>query len=364
MNGPQARPLPAIGSRIGWVDTAKGLGIILVVLGHVLRGVIGDVLLTRTPTVEFVDTWIYAFHMPLFFFVSGLFLSRSAAKPGREFVRDRIAMIAYPYFVWSLITLLIKSPLGQIVNQPRDLSEIPRILYHPIEQFWFLYVLLLLSSTVGFLLKFKMKPWAIILLAALLYPGIWPLPWSGWEPFEFVRSYAIYFALGVIAGKHLVPFLSGARAGALAAVAAVGLLIVTSFTTSLEIPHSHALDFILAVSGTAAVVALAVLVNRTKIDSAISFLGRHSLEIFVAHTMFSAALRIVIQQFWHVTAPAPYILLGTLIGLYGPAFLAICLKRIGFRWAFTVPRPNELNFRQSENLGLQGRPGVNNSSQT
>jgi fucose 4-O-acetylase-like acetyltransferase len=358
MNGPHTSAAEATGTHVGWVDTAKGLGIILVVLGHVLRGLVAGNLLTPTPVVEFLDAWIYAFHMPLFFVVSGLFLSRSAAKPAGEFAWDKIRTIAYPYFVWSLITLSIKSPLGQIVNQPRTLLEVSAILYRPIEQFWFLYVLFLLSTVFGFLLKFGMRPWAIVLLAALLYPGILPLPWTGWGALELTRSSAIYMALGVIVGSsQLFRLVSVARAGTLAAIVAIGVFILTSLAIFLETPHPHSLDFILAASGTAAVVALAVLANRAGIDSAISFLGRYSLEIFVAHTMVSAAIRIVIQQFWHVAAPAPYILACTIMGLFGPIFVAIVLKRIGFRWAFTVPRrsePSAISGR-NENLGLQGR---------
>jgi fucose 4-O-acetylase-like acetyltransferase len=72
-------------SRLTWVDTAKGFGIILVVLGHALRGLVSSEILTSTPLVRFADDWIYAFHMPLFFFLSGLFLFRSTSKAWADF---------------------------------------------------------------------------------------------------------------------------------------------------------------------------------------------------------------------------------------------------------------------------------------
>ena len=43
------------------IDVAKGIGIILVILAHVLKG-----------KNIFVLEVIYYFHMPLFFFISGL----------------------------------------------------------------------------------------------------------------------------------------------------------------------------------------------------------------------------------------------------------------------------------------------------
>lgn len=48
-------------SRIKWIDNARAIGILLVVLGHSL-------------IPASIQTYIYSFHMPLFFFLSGLFL--------------------------------------------------------------------------------------------------------------------------------------------------------------------------------------------------------------------------------------------------------------------------------------------------
>lgn len=55
------------GPRLSWVDAAKGIGIFLVVVGHALRAMISSNIMASTQTTQFVDAWIYAFHMPLFF---------------------------------------------------------------------------------------------------------------------------------------------------------------------------------------------------------------------------------------------------------------------------------------------------------
>ena len=46
-------------SRLSWIDVLKGIGIILVVLGHIY---LDDV----------VYNWLYSFHMPLFFIAAGM----------------------------------------------------------------------------------------------------------------------------------------------------------------------------------------------------------------------------------------------------------------------------------------------------
>ena len=53
--------------RIAWLDTAKGIGIILVVLGHSMSPI-----LTGHMVMESLYKFLYMFHMPLFFFLSGV----------------------------------------------------------------------------------------------------------------------------------------------------------------------------------------------------------------------------------------------------------------------------------------------------
>ena len=45
--------------RVKWIDYAKAFAIFFVVIGHVDTG-------------NYFTDWIYSFHMPLFFFLSGI----------------------------------------------------------------------------------------------------------------------------------------------------------------------------------------------------------------------------------------------------------------------------------------------------
>lgn len=54
--------------RIEYIDTLKGIAIILVVMGHVVQFIWGD----RYGSNQIIFIIIYSFHMPLFFFLSGL----------------------------------------------------------------------------------------------------------------------------------------------------------------------------------------------------------------------------------------------------------------------------------------------------
>ena len=77
--------------RLDWVDAAKGLGIVLVVAGHVwTHGVIRDA--------------IYAFHMPLFFLLAGYF---ARPRPMREFAKKQWHAMAVPYIAFLLTLVLL-----------------------------------------------------------------------------------------------------------------------------------------------------------------------------------------------------------------------------------------------------------------
>lgn len=80
--------------RLHWIDALKGFGIILVVLAH-----------HSLPIA--LDTYIFSFHMPLFFFISGfLFDFRKYAESGIGFVKGRVRSLIVPYFAFAGLTCL------------------------------------------------------------------------------------------------------------------------------------------------------------------------------------------------------------------------------------------------------------------
>jgi acyltransferase len=81
-------------NRIEWVDTAKGLGIILVVLGHALPG------------NELPATVIWSFHMPLFFFLSGFTAKPWTPGSMPSLVRN-MKCLAIPYVFFSLVAIAL-----------------------------------------------------------------------------------------------------------------------------------------------------------------------------------------------------------------------------------------------------------------
>ena len=84
------------------VDILKGFGIVLVVLGHL-------------PINGYIKSWIYLFHMPLFFFLSGyLHKNRTTFS---QFVGNKARTLLWPYFVWGSIYICFETSLAVFQNQ-------------------------------------------------------------------------------------------------------------------------------------------------------------------------------------------------------------------------------------------------------
>lgn len=327
--------------RLEWVDIARGIGIFLVVVGHALRGLAASGIGPPTPAKQVADDWIYAFHMPLFFVLSGLFLGRAAARPWGRFLRDRLATIAYPYFLWSYISLAMKLAVASRVNVAPDPLAFVTITYQPIEQFWFLYSLLLLSLVFGSLLKLRLPAWGLLVLAMALHPGVPFWGRSGWLPLDSARTFGVAFASGAMLGSTSLPGRIGRLAWPLGlAVGAAGLTVPTVAVAFGRQDQPWG-ALIAGLAGSAGVIGLSVLAARSRrLRGLLESWGRLSLEIYVAHTIFSAAVRIALTTLLGVTDWSVHMCVGVLAGLYGPIALAMAARRFGVWWLFTLRKPS------------------------
>ena len=75
--------------RLDYLDMTKGLGMILVLVGHLQ----GDSIFTFSPYIQPLCAFIFSFHMPMFFFLSGIFLS----APNADSPKDK----AFWVYIWK-----------------------------------------------------------------------------------------------------------------------------------------------------------------------------------------------------------------------------------------------------------------------
>lgn len=328
--------------RLLWVDSAKGLSIALVVLRHTWHGLNANGLAAPTPTAIAIDQWFLVFRMPLFFFVSGIFLVRSAKRPYRRFVSDRIRTIVYPYFVWSWITITLQLVfMRRGTNGPR-LTDFFTIPYEPVFQFWFLYVLFILAVATAGLLKIGLRPWMLVVLTLVLGSRGFPLPRGfSWGPLFQIREHALYLALGVWLGSQpeLLRRSVTARVGPLLLIAGIGFAGLTALVRVHDVSRGpwELLAALLGGSGCAAL--MMVIAPRARVGALLRSWGRYSLEIYVAHVIVAAGFRVFATRVLHIRSFEFNLILGVLFGIYVPLLVGMLCRKLGIRYVFTWPAP-------------------------
>lgn len=276
-------------NRSAWVDIARGFGIILVVYGHALRG---HFPLNDAKSWQAVqDSLVYSFHMPLFFVLAGLFLWGSIEKDRRGFLAGRWEQIIYPYLLWSVVTAGIELPLAQFVNSPLSWHEVWQIPFKPIEQYWFLYALLVhqLIAAIAYPRKW------LLLAAVIVGLGLVSSLGGAWIVLRSML-YLPYLVVGIFA-VPLLQMLARATFAMRALVAVGGWLAFAAMTAS-SFPgaDSTVRSYALGFSGSLGLIATAMLLAPiAALSRPLALLGQASLAIYVAHTIFSAGMRIALK---------------------------------------------------------------------
>ena len=102
-----ARPSPA-SERIDWVDYAKGICIVMVVMMHSTLGV--EAAAGKQGFMHLLVEFAKPFRMPDFFLISGLFLARVINRDWRTYLDRKVVHFAYFYVLWVSIQFAFKAP--------------------------------------------------------------------------------------------------------------------------------------------------------------------------------------------------------------------------------------------------------------
>src|SRR6202142_943042 len=102
------RSAPAVAGRVDWVDYAKGICIVMVVMMHSVLGV--ELASGQTGFMHVLVAFAKPFRMPDFFLISGLFLSLVIGRDWRLYLDRKVVHFAYFYVLWVTIQFGFKAP--------------------------------------------------------------------------------------------------------------------------------------------------------------------------------------------------------------------------------------------------------------
>ncbi len=202
-------------ARLDWLDTAKGLAIVLVVIGHVTSNYVTDKSADVATVFHSLHWFIYSFHMPLFFMISGYLFRSSLKKDIETTAVNKLIAYGIPYAAFSFLYWVVKAAAGELVHNGVGIKDILLIPLFPLSFLWYLYALLIMAELTLFLAK-KIKNRPVIFAIALSLRVLWEMltadgrladTWINDLIFtDFIKNY-FWFALGLVYGKDLFALL-------------------------------------------------------------------------------------------------------------------------------------------------------------
>lgn len=277
-------PAPVRGPRRRDLDAARGLAILLVVVGHVVardlppgNGWYGE-----------LKRLIYLFHMPLFMTLSGITFAMSLPRFARwrdvaAFSARRIQRLMLPYLAFGVAIIVGKLVMARWVhvdNLPtgswRDFALLLLVPAQSAAGFlWFVYVLSFYIAAVPALFHAAGR-YPVVLLAA----GVALAAWVDAPPvlmLDRVVEYLPFFALGMVLWQHAERWQRMGLAATAACIACFAALLAASF--ALDVPKWLA--------GAASVPAVLALAQHLPagVERALGTVGVASLAIYLMNTI-------------------------------------------------------------------------------
>lgn len=320
-------------SRVAWVDIAKGICILAVVMMYAVERV--DRL--PGPGGDWLGLWVAfarPFRMPDFFLISGLFLSRVIDRPWRGYLDKKALHYLYFFSVWSLIYFPFLECLKERpASAAAALLDLARMVYDPYAMLWFIQMLSIYFVAVKLLRR--VPAWVILPLALLWQAHPTHM---GWPQLDRIGERFIYFYAGFAFAPRFFRLAELAQERPWTAL--FGLLSWAGVNGAL-VGHGVAdmpgLGAALGLLGAAAVITVSSLLSGSRPGVWLSALGERSIVIYLSFLLpLNAFILILTRRGW--TGDRGWAALGLSAASVALALLASRLTR-GTPLRFLFERP-------------------------
>lgn len=259
--------------RIEAIDIAKGFGIFLVVIGHFIN------------MSSYPGRVIYSFHMPLFFFLSGICFNDKKYATLQELFGNRARTLLWPCFCFTITISLFQSVLISIPLCSLR-QELPGAL-------WFLPILFVAEIFYFYLCKIKKNYRLMILLTTYcvgvaFHEELQGLPYK----ISFIPKALLYYGLGHILRDKTLCYLrkfflisKAQRYSSLFLLISV-VLVSAAFCLNEANLLVGMLKVAVALCGIIATLMFCSISFPALLKESILFLGQNTLVIMAVHVFF------------------------------------------------------------------------------
>ena len=322
-------------ARIGWIDHARGICIIVVVTMHSTLGV--GLAMGGAGWLHGLVAFAEPFRVPAFFVIAGLFAHRVMGWRWRRFIDRRVLHYAYFYALWVTIQFAFTAPgMAGEIGVAGALQAYLTAFVQPFGTLWFIYLL-----PVFFVLARLAEPLpGRLVLAVAVIAHVLPVS-TGWLVVDELADCLVFFLAGHALRDRIIAFAGGIADNPLPAVLllAVWAPVHATAMQNQSVPGS---GLLLAALGTAAIVTVAVVAARLRSRSGaiggLAWIGRHSIVIYLAFFLPMAVTRTVIVKTGLISDVGLAALVTTVAALSGPIVLYRMTKMTGLgRFLFERP---------------------------
>src|SRR5882757_10058256 len=285
------------GTRVDWVDYAKGFCIVFVVMMHSTLGV--ENAAGQEGWLHVAVAFAKPFRMPDFFLISGLFLAQVIGRDWRTYLDRKVVHFVYFYLLWTAIQFAVKAPV--FVHEHGPLSTLwlyAESFWEPFSTLWFIYLLPIFFVATKLAHSLRIPPLLVWLVAAAL---------------EMAHVHT-----GALAGLAIWGVING-------------LLVFNGFS---ELPL---ISLGLGLAGAAAVVSVSVLLAKSDLASPLRYCGRNSIVIYLAFFLPMAASRAVLLKTGWIADIGTISVIVTVVGVLGSLAWFWAVRWTFLRFLFERP---------------------------
>lgn len=334
--------------RKDWIDVAKGLCILLVVLYHVVDKYF---LISFSMPGRVADAWtavimgLVPLRMPLFFLISGFLASRSIKRTWGAVLGRRVFSPYYLYLAWLVIHAIWFDFAPDLAGEHAVLSSPQAFalnVFLGLTSLWYLYALAAYFLIVKCL---RRAPWVALFLGAAANVVVQ----AGWLHLDgqgaALLENLIFFAIGSTF-PHAVKAVARSRYRiAIGAAAALCLATTLAAKRALDADHLPGLLLFLSLLACVAGVALASVAAERRLPGTrtLATLGRHTLPTYVMHLILLSCLSVLTAHLGLSVLPlgmvgvAVYPIIVTFAITAACLGIEHCLKRVRLGFLFNAP---------------------------
>jgi uncharacterized membrane protein YcfT len=320
---------------VDWVDCAKGICIVLVVMMHATLGVeqAADQPGWLHPLVAFARP----FRMPDFFLISGLFLANVVDRGWLLYLDRKVVHFAYFYLIWMSLQLAVKAPM---IVPDEGLAGVARLyiqsFWEPFGTLWFIYLLPIFFVTAKLARQFGVPPWLVWLTGAALETA--PIATGSTVIDEFAHRF-VFFYTGYLLARPIFALAAATRARSVAAASGLafwsllnGLLVYEGLA---ELPL---VSLALGLLGATAVVSVSALISRLRLAGPLRYCGENSIAIYLAFFLPMALSRMLLLKTQWIPDIATVSLIVTASGVMGALAVRWAVRGTALSFLFERPR--------------------------